>query len=326
MKVLITGGLGYIGGRLALHLGEVYKQKNIRLLSRKKDKSRIPSWASGFELAVGDVLDEESLMRACLGMDAVVHLAALNEIDSGNDPKAALRVNGEGTLYTLKAAVEAGVKRFIYFSTYHVYGLNSRGTISEDTLPLPIHPYSITHHVAEGFTRMVSQKNDVRCTIVRLSNSFGCPADPFVNRWTLAFNDMCLQAVLSNKIALKSSGKGHRDFITLTDVSRAVEHLFKIDDYEITNQDLTLNLGGENSLSILDAARKVAYQAEQVFGRKPKVIPGVDKKPIDDRPVDYRIDRFKKLGFKLKSNVDKEITETLRFCGRNREELKRHLT
>jgi UDP-glucose 4-epimerase len=172
---------------------------------------------------------------------------------------------------------------------------------------------------------MISQKNEVQCTIIRLSNSFGYPADPFVKRWSLAFNDMCLQAVLSNKIVLKSSGKGHRDFITLTDVSRAIVHLFKTDDYEKPNQDLTFNLGGENSLSILDVAKKVAFRAEQVFGIKPEVIPGEEKIPIDDRPIDYRIDRFKKLGFKLKSNVDEEITETLRFCHRNREELTRHL-
>jgi len=324
MKVLITGGLGYIGGRLALHLGKIHKPQNIRLFTRKKDRVR-PAWANDFDVVLGDVLDEPSLSSACRGIDAVIHLAALNEIDSAADPKAALKVNVGGTLNALNSAIKNHVRRFIYFSTYHVYGLNAKGMITEDTLPLPVHPYAITHHAAEDFVRMANQTQGLPCTVLRLSNSFGYPADPFVDRWSLVFNNLCLQAVLTNKIVLKSSGKQHRDFITLTDVCRGVEHLLKIDREEINKHGLIFNLGGERSLSILEVARMVARHSKTLFGITPEIITGKDEKPANEKPVEYRLDRFKKTGFKLVSNIDEEIIETLKFCDENREILRCNL-
>jgi UDP-glucose 4-epimerase len=325
MKILITGGLGYIGGRLAQHLGDVYTPENIRLFTRKKETARMPSWASDFDVVTGDVLDEESLLTVCNGVDSIVHLAALNEIDSAADPKRALRVNGEGTLNTLNAAIENDVGRFIYFSTYHVYGLNAKGVINEDTLPLPIHPYAITHHVAEDFVRMANQTKGLSCTILRLSNGFGYPSDPFVNRWSLVFNNLCLQAALTDKIVLKGSGKQHRDFITLTDVCRAVEVMLKTTQLTTNQQDPLFNLGGEKSLSILDVANKVARHAGTMFGRTPKIIIGVDTGAVNEKPIKYEIDRIKMQGFQLISNIDEEITGTLKFCDENKEELKCHL-
>ena len=325
MKVLITGGLGYIGGRLAQHLGRVYTPENIRLFTRRKESAKIPSWARDVDIVIGDVLDERSLSKACDGVDAVVHLAALNEIDSAADPKMALKINGEGTLNVLNAAIENDVERFIYFSTYHVYGLNAKDVITEDTLPLPVHPYAITHHVAEDFVRMAGHTGGLSCTVLRLSNGFGYPSDPFVNRWSLVFNNLCLQAVLTSKIVLKGSGKQHRDFITLTDVCRGVEHLLETDQKLISQHGLIYNLGGENSLSILEVANKVAGHAGVILGRTPKVIVGVDPDAVNEKQVKYGMDCFKKLGFKLSSNIDEEITGTLKLCVENREELKCHL-
>jgi UDP-glucose 4-epimerase len=322
MRVLITGGLGYIGGRLAQHLVKEYDQENIRLLTRKK-KKKTPVWADNFDVVSGDLLDEDSLFAACRDVDMLIHLAAVNEIDSEVDPKLALKVNGEGTLNILNAAIKNNVKRLIYFSTYHVYGLNAKGRITEETLPMPVHPYAITHHVAEDFVRMTHQKGDLKCTILRLSNGFGTPADPFVNRWSLVFNNLCLQAALTNKIVLKSSGKQQRDFITLTDICRAVEYLIKINPESLSH--LTYNLGGENVLTILEVASIVAKQSRAVLGVSPEIIKAEDPKETYHVGIDYRIDRFKKLGFKLASNRDEEIIETLKLCNKYKEVLKCHL-
>jgi UDP-glucose 4-epimerase len=324
MKVLITDGFGYLGGRIAIHLGGVYPKKDIRILS-KAEGQKIPVWANGFDVTTGDFFNENSIKEACEGIDAIVHFAAMNEIESGKDPLRALRINGEGTLRLLDAAAKENVGRFVYFSSFHVYGLNAKGLITEGTVPEPVHPYAITHRVAEDYIRMSVKNNKIDGIALRLSNEFGYPSHPEVDRWSLAFNNFCLQAVLTGSIVLKTEGRAHRDFITVTDVSRCVEHILA-NEKAFTAGGIIYNLGGRCSFSIRDAAERVAGRAERLFGKRPEVV--IEKgAPPGGSPetIDYSIDKITSTGFKLLSNVDEEIDKTLSFCTENKEVLRCHL-
>lgn len=320
MKILITGGFGYIGGRVAEHLAKIYCDENIILFV--KNNVCKPGWVGGKKIVTGDVLDITSLKSACKDVDVVIHLAALNEIDSGKNPLQALRVNGEGTLNLINAAIEKKVKRIIYFSTFHVYGLNAFGDITENTVPLPVHPYAITHHVAEDFIRMADKNKEIEGIILRLSNGFGYPAHPQVNRWSLVVNNLCLQAVLTDKIILKSSGKQYRDFITLTDVSRCVEHFISVDRSKLHNENCIYNLGGEISISIMDMAKHIGERCEKILNIVPEIIAGKDTNQKLEKPVHYNIDKIKKIGFRLTSNINEEIDRTLVFCNENKDLLR----
>lgn len=321
MNLLITGGLGYIGGRLSQHLGTI-EDINVKILARST--SYIPDWAENKNIVAGDLMDISSLDAACQGVDTVIHLAAINEIDSGKNPLQALRVNGEGTLNLINSAIKNHVRKILYFSTIHVYGLNASGNITEETLPLPFHPYAITHHISEDFIRMAVHKKELDGVILRLSNGFGYPSHPQIKRWTLAVNNMCLQAVLNNKIVLKTSGKQYRDFITLTDVSRCVEHILSLDNSDIVKEDFIYNLGGEFSVNILDIAKLIKERCEQIIDVSPEIFVGKDDllNTVLETPVRYNIDKIKKTGFRLISNVNEEIDKTLIFCNANKEILK----
>jgi len=316
MKVLITGGLGYLGGRISQHLSA----ETVRILARKNGQ-RIPEWADKYEIVEGDVLDDDSLLRACKGTDVIVHLAALNEIDSGKYPFKAMQVNAEGTLRLLQAASACGVERFIYFSTFHVYGSNAHGRITEETVTAPYHPYAISHHAAEDFVRMMVKKGNISGAVLRLSNGFGYPSHPEVNRWTLAFNDFCLQAVLNNRIILKTSGKQHRDFVTLTDVSRCAEH-FIANKKMFSSGNFIYNLGGKCSISIRDAAELVADRYEKFAGSKPDIVIESNSIQQSDERVDYSIEKLEKTGYSLSSNINEEIDKTILFCKENMEVLR----
>lgn len=310
--ILITGGLGYVGGRVARHLAE-NSSFDLRLGVRR-DIS-MPDWLKSGKLVALDLLDEASLTEACHGVKHIVHFAALNEIDSGNNPEQALVVNGLGSLKLLRAAIKAGVERFIYFSTAHVYGSPLAGTLTEESLPRPQHPYAITHRTAEDFVLAARDKKEIEGLVVRLSNGFGAPERADVNRWTLLANDLCKQAVVDGKLVLRSSGLQSRDFITLEDVGRAVLHLLNLPARECGNG--LFNLGGENALRIIDVAQKVADRSEAVLGFRPEVQRPLPVPGETTIPLDYRIGKLKSTGFSLTSDMDGEIDDTLKLCHRS---------
>lgn len=311
--VLITGAFGYVGGRIAQALAE-QANYSLRLGSRATNATR-PHWLSRGEMAKVDLLDEESLRRACHGIDSIVHLAALNEIECAQDPVQALRVNAEGTLRLLQAAQNAGVRRFIYFSTAHVYGAPLVGDIDESALPRPTHPYAITHKVAEDFVLAAHDGSALTGIVIRLSNGLGAPAHAGINRWTLIANDLCRQAAESGELRLRSSGLQWRDFIPLSDVVAATLHFLRLPKAQCGNG--VFNLGGGNALSILELAHRVAQRCGMVLGFVPQITHPLPQAGETSLPLNYRIDKLRATGFTLRGTLEDEIDATLAFCQHN---------
>lgn len=310
-RILITGGLGYVGGRLATHLVDAAPNTTIRLMTRR-DLNQIPSWARDMELVKADLLKPEYLENALDGIDTVIHLAAIDEAESQNDPDSALEVNGRGTYRLLKACRDNGVKRFIYLSTFHVYGPEVVQPITELSTTKPIHPYAITHRLAEDFVNWYKHSYEMETLILRLSNGFGYPADSLVKRWNLVFNDLCMQAIQNHKIVLRSSGVQHRDFISLTDVGRAIHHFLELDNKEW--QDGLFNLGGECSMSILDVAKRVASECLQQLRIEVPITVGESHGVPHPVPVRFNVDKIKQTGFSITGRMSDEVIGTLELC------------
>lgn len=305
-RVLITGADGYLGARIARHLGAGSVFTPVAGLRRGVET---PEMLQRFERVDVELTDSESLDRACHGIGAVIHLAALNEIESGKDPLEALDVTTGGTVRLLHAAKNAGVKRFLYFSTAHVYGAPLRGCITEEICPKPVHAYAITHKAAEDF--VLAPARDFHGIVVRLSNGIGAPAHTSINRWTLIGNDLCRQAVEQQKLTLHSSGKAIRNFIPLSDMCRAVEFLLTAPEEEVEGG--LFNLGSSYAMSMLSLAQVIAGRCEKVLGYRPPIecVPSRDEKTD---PLDYRSDRLRDAGFVWKATIEEEIDATLLFC------------
>lgn len=309
-KVLVTGGLGYIGGRVCQHLSSLSMFQ--LLIGTRNNKQPIPNWLTNGQLVNVDLSDDDSLVKACTNVDSIVHLASINEIECAADPIRALNINSIGTVRLLNAAIKAKVKRFIFFSTAHVYGSPLSGTLTEKELPRPQHPYAITHKAAEDFVLAAHDKGQINAVVLRLSNGFGCPERANVNRWTLLVNDLCKQAITSKKITLHSSGVQVRDFISLTDVARAVEHVLNMTKEETS--DGLFNLGGEQSVKIIDMAEKIAERCNKVLNYKINIERmNPDAGEISNQ-LEYSMEKIKSTGFALKSNLIEEIDETLKLC------------
>jgi len=310
VKILITGGMGYLGGRIADFLKRNHHETKIILGTHRKSPE-IPNWAKSFQVVYIDVCDTSSIEEAVEGLDAIIHLAALNEQDSLRDIGSAWQINALGTQGLLSAASRKGVQRFVYFSTFHVYG-DCNGPIAENSPAQPHHPYAATHRAAEDMVRFYQRYKNMDTLTLRLSNSFGYPMDAGINRWTLVFNDLCRQAMTSEKMVINSSGKQHRNFITLHDVAAAVGHfLFAAPEKW---GDGLYNLGGDVSISIEEVANTIARVYEKKYGKPISIkITGKDNGENHD-PVHFNIDKLKKTGFQLTGSMEAEIDQTLSLC------------
>ena len=306
MKVLVTGGRGYVGGRVCAALSGAGHDVVVGV--RTRPTTAVPADPS---IACFDVTNEEETAQAlsAAGPDAIVHLAALNEIDSLRDPRRAYRVNCDGTFNLLAAAARTGARRLIYISTFHVYG-GLEGRITEESPTASAHPYATTHRAAEDIARYFARYQGVSTASFRLSNGYGAPVRPEVDRWTLAINDFCRQAVVSGTIVLATSGAQHRDFISLHDVGRAILHALASPG-AIGDGDV-FNLGGRRSMSIREAAELVARLATRMLGVEIGV--RAPEGPSVGRPVDYDMSRLEATGFELAGSMEDEIVATLALC------------
>lgn len=312
-RILITGGLGYIGGRLVEYLLE-HTGSEIIVSSRKEadvelvfGSKRVKSTSSLKLIDVDEELPAE--------IDAIIHLAATNEIQAATDPADSIRVNVLDSYLLLQKAIKHKVKRFIYFSTAHVYCSPLEGVITEEVCPKPLHPYAITHKAFEDFLWASNHNKQIEGVIVRLSNSYGAPIMPNVNRWTLLVNDLCRQAISTNQMILKSTGLHLRDFVTLTDVSRAVHHLLLLSPERL--YDGVFNLGGNHVISVFEMAQLIQQRFINEFTRSVSLIrPQPD---VNEKVLPFRFDsiRLEETGFTWKKNVEDELDRLINFCLRN---------
>lgn len=309
-EVLITGGLGYVGCRIARFLAG-RPDMTLRLGTRRKDEAA-PEWLKNGRVVQMDFESPDSLRGALAGVDCVMHLAAMNELDSAANPEGALIVNGLYSLKLLNAAMLAGARRFIYFSTGHVYGSPLEGRITEDSLARPTHPYAITHRVSEDFVLAAHDQKKLVGVVLRLTNGFGAPERADVNRWTLLVNDLCKQAVTTGVLVLRSSGMQYRDFITLEDVARAAGHFADIPAQACAKG--IFNLGGQRPMTILEMTERIGARCQTVLGFRPRIVRPEAAESEVPRPLDFCIDRLKATGFTLTGDMDAEIDATLCLC------------
>ena len=309
IRILITGGLGFVGGRLAVHLAHA----GHRVVLGSRNAVAPPAWLQQVEVVKIDWEDAAALKRCCMGVDVVIQASGINAQDCATDPVAALTFNGVATARLVAAAIGAGVQRFIYFSTAHVYASRLVGTITEETCPLNLHPYATSHFAGEQAVLGASQCGNIQGIVLRLSNSFCAPMNKNVNCWMLLVNDLCRQAVETHKLILHSSGQQQRDFIAMNEVCRVVERLTVASDDRYPTG--IFNIGAGESQSVLSIAQTIQQRCLQVLGFEPELQRKQDVEEDSFFPFIYRTARLVALGTSLDaSNNIAEIDHLLRYC------------
>jgi UDP-glucose 4-epimerase len=308
MRILITGGFGFVGGRLAVHLAQAGHQ--IILGSRHSIAS--PDWLPQAEVLQIPWNDERLLEHTCNGIDVIIHAAGMNAQDCTADPVSALAFNGVATARLAAAASRVGVQRFIYLSTAHVYASPLVGTISEATCPRNLHSYATSHLAGELAVLRSSQSAVMHGIVLRLSNAYGAPMHKDVNCWMLLVNDLCRQAVQTHKLVLQSSGLQHRDFISLNEVCCMVEQIIDLVEIKQVN---VFNVGKGLSQSVLEMAQSIQLCCTEVLGFQPELQYRQSGEGETAPTLTYRSDYLASLGIQSKRLDNKlEINKLLLFC------------
>lgn len=306
MRILITGGFGYVGGRLGKHLASVGHE--VYLGSRKYRLP--PKWLKQGNVVQMDWSNEKSLVATCKNKDIIIHASGMNAAECQMNPLLAVEVNGIATKRLLRAAEKMFVSNFIYFSSAHVYASNLRGLITEDTELTNTHPYAISNVAGEEVTLNHVSKKTMQTSVVRLANAFGAPLDLEVNCWMLAINDLCRQAAKNMQLEVRSPSNIVRNFVTMEDVCLAIEHLIGNSQKLLSKR--IFNLGGRTK-SLLEMALTISgiYESERGVTLPIKELSAPNKHVSD---LDFRSQAFHKIGWYPTSNFRKELCELINFC------------
>ncbi|NVJ91766.1 MAG: SDR family oxidoreductase [Methylocystaceae bacterium] len=308
MKILVTGGRGFLGGRLlsALqHIPHIETACTTRNTGTNNSLLNTPVFSIDWPTGHG-------LIDACRNVDVIIHLSAMNEQDAAINHYKALEDNAIATLRLLDAAVEAGVQRFIYVSTAKVYGPHLIGSVNESTPAFPLSDYAITHKIAEDYILAYHAKKKIEGIVYRLSNGVGCPIHAAVNCWSTITNSFCKQAVVEKKITLQGTGQQWRNFIGIGEAANALIHASKI---SLSDINIPLfNLGDNDSMRIIDMAKLVSKRCKLKFNFMPNVTHNPHDSITNEPKLDFQIEKLTSTGFSPKFTLDIEIDSTLDLC------------
>lgn len=218
MKVLISGGAGFIGSHLTEQL--LAAGHSVRILDNLSTGKRenLPTHPQ-LDFVLGDIRDQGLVMEVVAGVDAIAHLAAVASVQASvDDPTGTHETNFDGTLYLLEAARKNNIRRFLYASSAAVYGDNTRLPLAEAETPNPLSPYAVDKLAGEYYLRFYHAKFGIETTAFRFFNIFGPrqdPSSPYSGVISI-FIDRVRQGA---GVTLFGDGRQTRDFVYVGDLA-----------------------------------------------------------------------------------------------------------
>ena len=258
MRVLVTGGAGYIGSHTA-HL----------LRARGDDVVVLDSLATGHRAAVGDLplvvgdIRDEALVASVVrerAIEAVIHFAALKSVEASvGDPFGYFDVNVTGTMTLARAAVAGGVDRMVFSSSCAVYGQPDRLPIDERCRVAPENPYGHTKLAAEGLLASLEAATGLRTVALRYFNAAGASQDGSSGEdWSGAVNliPSVLRVAAGREAVVRvfgtdfptPDGTAVRDYVHVSDLADA--HARALDHLAAGGPSITVNVGTGRGWSV----------------------------------------------------------------------------
>lgn len=283
MKVLITGGAGFIGS----HIVEYFQDKaDVVVLDdlRTGFKKNIENFRVNF--IKGSVTDLRRVLKASCGVDYIFHLGAMiNVVESLIKPFECIDINVNGTLNVLKAAAENKVKKVVFSSSAAVYGDNPVMPQVETMLPRPKSPYAVTKLDGEYYLDIFQKACDIKTVSLRYFNVFG-PRQNQKSQYAAVIPTFIHNAIHNKAITIFGDGEQTRDFIYVKDAVRA--------NILVTEKgEGVYNVASGAKITIGELARKII----KMTNSKSKIIYETER-PGDIKHSMGDISKISSLGFK----------------------------
>ena len=300
MRILVTGGAGFIGSHLVEHF-----QGSAEIVVLDNLRSGYLQNLDGFShtFVEGRVTDRDAVDRAMKGVDLVFHLAAMISVpESMIAPQECVTTNVLGLLNVLESATAAGTKKVVLASSAAIYGDNPTVPKTEDMVPEPKSPYAITKLDGEYYLEMFRREGRLNTASLRFFNVFGPRQDPG-SAYAAAVPIFMRQAFANQDITIFGDGEQTRDFVYVKDVVAALVHVG-------SHHDLhgTYNVGYGMSMSVKNLAELIIRLSGSTSNIQHR----------EDRLGDVKhsrasIDKLKSSGFNHVSTLELGILETLDF-------------
>ena len=309
MKIMITGGAGYVGSYLIYKLlQEKHEVFSIDDMSNG-DYSYLEGLIEPGHIVVGDIRDAELLDNLFEDVDAVVHLAAIPGLVRCNEnPEEAVSVNVYGTYQVLEAARKQGVKKVIFSSSAASYGIPRSLPVKEDHPLNPMNLYGVTKLAGEKLMRVYYDNFNIETVTLRFGNIYGVGLFSRDNTVIPKFVRMGLEG---NTLTIYGDGSSTREYVHVDDVVQSIMRATS----STGKGGEAYNVGG-HSIKIRDIADKVTKAILETQDKK------IDSSNLSERPgetqhLEYNIDKISsELGYKPTWNVDMGIRQLIEYFTR----------
>jgi UDP-glucose 4-epimerase len=300
MKVLVTGGAGFIGSHIVEHFQD---RAEVRVLDNLCSGFKRNLGGLRCKFIRGSILDRHLVRQAVKGVDYIFHLAAMISVpESMQKPVECAETNTLGTLVLLEEAARAKAGKFILSSSAAIYGDNPVVPKIETMLPEPKSPYAISKLDGEFYCRMFAAEGRLRTACLRYFNVFGPRQNPR-NQYAAAVPIFIDRALKNKPITIFGDGEQTRDFIYVQDVVAA--NVFFATQSPATGvfnvargQRLTINELAANICRLTGSRSEIKHAAER---------PGDVKHSLAD------IDKLRNAGFIPGGDFHKGLQTTIRF-------------
>ncbi len=310
MRVLVTGGAGFIGSNFVRYMLQKYPKYEIVNLDKLTYAGRTENLEDienneKYTFIKADICNSQDVEKAMEGCNLVVNFAAESHVDrSIEDSSAFVRTNFEGVRVMLETAMKHNVKKFIQIGTDEVYGSVKEGSSTENDLIKPRNPYSAAKAAADLLALSYFNTYEMPVVVTRSSNNYG----PY------QFPEKLIPRFVTNllrkeKVPIYGDGLNVRDWLYVLDNCEAIDAcLHKGKDGEV------YNIGGGNEVSNLEITERILNE----LGKGKEMIEHVEDRKGHDRRYSLNSDKIEKeLGWKPKKNFEEGIKETVKWYVEN---------
>ena len=314
MKLLITGGAGFIGSNFVLYWMKKYPNDQVVNLDSLTYAGNLENLQEvennpNYKFVKGDICNLDTVDKATQGIDIIVHFAAESHVDrSIKEPAPFITTNVVGTQLLLDVALKNRVKKFHHISTDEVYGeLNLEDTIkfNERTNYSPRSPYSASKAASDHLVRAYHSTYGLPITITNCSNNFG----PY--QFPEKFIPLAITNILEDKkVPVYGDGLYVRDWLYVTDHCRAIDLVLKKGKIGETY----LVGGMTNDISNVEVIKKIL----KIMGKDEGFIEHVKDRPGHDRRYAVNWSKIKReLGWKPLHDFDEWLEKTIEWYKNN---------